>query len=69
MLDNFAVIMDWIRFKKVRFLQDCNPGVPGIIYKLEVDEKQDEETGTCPRIVEVRGGCSRLRDKEHLFPE
>lgn len=45
MLDNFAVIMDWIRFKKVRFLQDCNPGVPGIIYKLEVDEERTRKLG------------------------
>ena len=34
-LDNYPVIRSWIQLKKVRFLQDRNPGVPGIIYKLE----------------------------------
>lgn len=33
--DNYPVIRSWIQLKKVRFLQDRNPGVPGIIYKLE----------------------------------
>ena len=27
----------WIQLKKIRFLQDRNPGVPGIIYKLNSD--------------------------------
>ena len=34
MLDNYPIIKGWIQMKKVRFLQDRNPGVPGIIYKL-----------------------------------
>ena len=38
MLDNYPVIRSWIQLKKVRFLQDRNPGVPGIIYKLEEHE-------------------------------
>ena len=36
--DNYPVIRSWIQLKKVRFLQDRNPGVPGIIYKLEENE-------------------------------
>ena len=38
MMDNYPVIRSWIQLKKVRFLQDRNPGVPGIIYKLEEHE-------------------------------
>ena len=38
LLDNYAVIKSWIQMKKVRFLQDRNPGVPGVIYKLENEE-------------------------------
>lgn len=38
MQDNYPVIRNWIQLKKVRFLQDRNPGVPGIIYKLEEHE-------------------------------
>ncbi len=33
-LDNFTIIKSWIQLRKIRFLQDRNPGVPGIIYKL-----------------------------------
>lgn len=33
--DNYATIHGWIELKKVRYLQGRNPGVPGIIYKLE----------------------------------
>lgn len=35
--DNFPVIISWIQLKKIRFLQDRNPGVPGIIYKLALE--------------------------------
>lgn len=34
------MIRSWIRLKKIQFLQDRNPGVPGIIYKLE-DSHED----------------------------
>ena len=32
--DNYVTISGWIEMKKVRYLQNRNPGVPGIIYKL-----------------------------------
>lgn len=41
LLDNYSIIKSWIQMKKIRFLQDRNPGVPGIVYKL-----QDEENKT-----------------------
>ena len=34
--DNYLLILEWIRSKKIRYLQDRNPGVPGIVYKLDV---------------------------------
>ena len=39
-LDNNVAILGWIRLKKVRYLQDRNPGVPGIIYKLELESEK-----------------------------
>lgn len=33
--DNYITIKGWIELKKIRYLQGKNPGVPGIIYKLE----------------------------------
>lgn len=40
LLDNYSVVKSWIQMKKVKFLQDRNPGVPGIIYKLEEEENK-----------------------------
>lgn len=37
--DNYPVITSWIQLKKIRFLQDRNPGVPGIIYKLSPENE------------------------------
>ncbi len=34
LFDNYSVIKSWIQYRKVIFLQDRNPGVPGIVYKL-----------------------------------
>jgi hypothetical protein len=35
--DNFAVIRGWIQFKKAEYLQARNPGVPGILAKIDPD--------------------------------
>ncbi len=34
MLQNYVVIMGWIRYNKALFIQDRNPGVPGVMYKI-----------------------------------
>lgn len=41
-IQNYAVIMGWIRFNKALFIQDRNPGVPGVVYKVapESEEKR-----------------------------
>ncbi len=33
--DNYRIIYEWIQYNKMRYLQDRNPGVPGIIYKID----------------------------------
>lgn len=40
-MQNYAVIMGWLRFNKALFIQDRNPGVPGVMYKVapETEEK------------------------------
>ena len=42
-IDNYTVIRSWVQMKKVRFLQDRNPGVPGIVYKLGLDEERNRK--------------------------
>lgn len=39
--DNNRIIRGWIRSKKIRYLQDRNPGVPGIVYKLDPVAKRN----------------------------
>lgn len=34
MMQNYAVIMGWLRYNKAIFIQDRNPGVPGVMYKI-----------------------------------
>jgi hypothetical protein len=43
LLDNYSVIKSWIQMKKVRFLQDRNPSVPGVVYKLEDEEDKQRK--------------------------
>lgn len=42
-LDNYVPIRGWIKMKKVRYLQDRNPGVPGIVYKLEPENENTRQ--------------------------
>lgn len=42
LIKNFSVIQSWVQYNKAQFLQDRNPGVPGIIYKI------------CPENEELR---------------
>ena len=41
MMQNYTVIMGWIRYNKATFIQDRNPGVPGVMYKIapEIEAK------------------------------
>lgn len=49
-LDNYSVIASWIQLKKVRFLQDRNPGVPGIIYKLSQENESARKLGNAREL-------------------
>ena len=50
MLDNSTIIKGWIQVNKIKYLQQRNPGVPGIVYKLE-DEKTER------KLEKVRNLC------------
>jgi hypothetical protein len=34
LVKNYSVIQSWVQYNKAQFLQDRNPGVPGVIYKI-----------------------------------
>lgn len=40
MMQNYAVIMGWIRYNKALFIQDRNPGVPGVMYKIAPESEE-----------------------------
>ena len=42
LIKNYSVIQSWVQYNKAQFLQDRNPGVPGVIYKI------------CPENEELR---------------
>lgn len=59
MLKNFAVIQSWVQYNKAQFLQDRNPGVPGIIYKIcpenEDFRKLEQARDLWKAVAEITG--------------
>lgn len=43
LVDNYALMSGWIEMKKVKYLQNRNPGVPGIIFKLELQKDKQRK--------------------------
>lgn len=48
MVDNYSIIMGWIQYNKAKYIQDRNPGVPGIMYKIS-PESDDVRRLECAR--------------------
>lgn len=63
-LDNFSVIAGWIQLKKIRFLQDRNPGVPGIIYKLAPENESARKLSNARELWKCAAdaGALSMRD-------
>lgn len=53
------MITSWVKYHKIRFLQDRNPGVPGVVYKIspETDDvrKLEKARDLWKTIVEITG--------------
>ena len=50
--DNTVNILGWIQYEKVKWLQNNNPEVPGLIYKLAPMDEKCENCQMC-------GSCGR----------
>lgn len=50
LIDNMVSIRGWIQMKKIKYLQDRNPGVPGIIYKLEPENGKQRKLQNVRRL-------------------
>lgn len=59
LIKNYSVIRSWVQYNKAQFLQDRNPGVPGIIYKIcpenEDLRKLDQARTLWRTTVEITG--------------
>ena len=59
LINNYSVIRSWVQYNKAEFLQDRNPGVPGIIYKIcpenEDFRKLDNVRSLWKSTVEITG--------------
>ena len=59
LVKNYSVIRSWVQYNKAQFLQDRNPGVPGIIYKIcpenEELRKLEQARDLWRTVVEITG--------------
>ena len=63
LIKNYSVIRSWVQYNKAQFLQDRNPGVPGIMYKIcpenEDQRKLDQVRALWRATVDVTGRLIR----------
>ena len=62
--DNTVNILGWIQYEKVRWLQNNNPEVPGLIYKLA---PMDEKMRKLNRVRKLWQGVLELREVRDVF--
>ncbi len=62
LLDYMVPIRSWIKLKKIRYLQDRNPGVPGIIYKLEPENERTRKLAHVRKLWSSIMELSPVRD-------
>ncbi len=64
LLDNFSVIQSWVQYNKAQFLQDRNPGVPGIIYKICPENEELRKLEQARDLWKTVAECTRKPIKE-----
>lgn len=62
LIDNMVAIRGWIQMKKIKYLQDRNPGVPGIIYKLEPENEKQRKLQNVRKLWAAVFDISYIRD-------
>lgn len=64
--DHTVSILGWIQFEKVRWLQNNNPEVPGLVYKLA---PMDEKMRKLNHVRKLWEGILELREVREIFTE
>lgn len=49
-MDNYQIILGWINYNKAKFLQDCNPGVPAIMYKISSESESERKLNNARKL-------------------
>lgn len=62
LIDNMVAIRGWIQMKKIKYLQDRNPDVPGIIYKLEPENEKQRKLQNVRKLWSAVMDVSAVRD-------
>ena len=60
--DNTVSILGWIQYEKVRWLQNNNPEVPGLVYKLAPMDEKMRKLGAVRKLWEGVLDLSPVRD-------
>ena len=60
--DNTVSILGWIQFEKVRWLQNNNPEVPGLVYKLAPMDERVRKLGKVRKLWEGVLELTEVRD-------
>ena len=60
--DNTVAILGWIQYEKVRWLQNNNPEVPGLVYKLAPMDEKMRKLGKVRRLWEGVLELTEVRD-------
>ncbi len=60
--DNTVSILGWIQYEKVKWLQNNNPEVPGLVYKLAPMDEKMRKLGNVRRLWEGILDISEVRD-------
>ena len=64
--DNMVSILGWIKYEKVKWLQNNNPEVPGIVYKLT---QEDEKTRKLENVRKLWDAILEIRPVKNVFME
>jgi len=60
--DNTVSILGWIRYEKVKWLQNNNPEVPGLVYKLAPMDEKMRKLGKVRELWEKVLDVAKVRD-------
>ena len=60
--DNTVAILGWIQYEKVRWLQNNNPEVPGLVYKLAPMDEKMRKLGKVRKLWEGVLELTEIRD-------